>query len=101
MGQGIKFKIEDVAHAAKTFKDDADRFRSSVKPKLGELDLPFTAFPVALPFLRTAYDESRNTTGAVTDAVADALESIGNALAAVAQFYQGVETKHAKELGIT
>jgi hypothetical protein len=100
VGQGIKFKIEDVRNAATNISEDGNRFKTRVAPKLTQLELPFTAFPLAAPVLKDAYNQARSALEEVTGALGDALTAIGDALGKVATFYERVEAKHAKELGI-
>jgi hypothetical protein len=101
VGQGIKFKIEDVRNGATTIKADGERFKAQVQPRLAELELPFTAFPIAAPVLKEAYNTSRSALDEVTKELGEALVTIGDALGKVATYYEEVERRHAQELGIT
>jgi hypothetical protein len=98
MGEGIKFKIEDVRAGATAIKADGEKFRTQIQPKLADLVLPQPAFPPLAIGLHETYEHARSALNDVTGALAEAMTSIGGALDAVATFYEGVERKHAAEL---
>jgi len=100
MGIGIKFKIQDVRNGATVLKRDGERFKTDIQPKLAQLEMPWTAFPIAVPSLKTAYHQSEDALKEVTKEIGDALTLIGTALDRVATYYEAVEQRHAKELGI-
>ncbi|WP_327008800.1 hypothetical protein OHA72_17025 [Dactylosporangium sp. NBC_01737] len=101
MGQGIKFKIDDVRHGATTIKADGERFKTEIQPRLEELNLPWTAFPIGVPVLHTSYEQARTGLNEVAAGIGDALIAVGDALGKVATYYEEVERRHAKELGIS
>lgn len=101
MGQDIKFAIEEVRAAGTKFTAHGQAFRENIIGHLDQLNLPGNAFPAWDMGLQGMYEQARSATSEVSKAAEETLTSIGKALAAVATFYEDVEKKHAKELGIT